>query len=94
MCGLIDAYINVLFTGRHSPHNKTGYLPSQYISEFIKQKEFDGVSYLSSLSKSGNNIALFDPEVVEFKTTEVYKIQEVDYKYYDVNNESEHNTFE
>ena len=90
---LFEISINGLFTSRHSPHNKIGYLPSQYIAEFIKQNNFDGISYLSSLSKSGNNIALFDTDDIEFKTTEVYKIQDVVYKYFDLNNDSEHNTF-
>lgn len=90
---LFEISVNSLFSGRHSPENRTGYLPSQYFSEFLKKENFDGISYLSSLAKHGNNIALFDSTSVEFKKTEVYKIKEVEYKYFNVNYESEHDTF-
>lgn len=36
------------------------YIPSQYLCEFIKSQGYDGVLYLSSVSK-GENLALFDP---------------------------------
>ncbi len=36
------------------------YLPSQYLCEFIKKSDYDGVIYRSSVS-NGINLALFDP---------------------------------
>lgn len=90
---LFEISVNSLFTGRHSPQNRIGYLPSQYLSEYIKKEGFDGISYLSSLTKRGNNIAFFYPDLVEFHKTEVFKIQEVEYKYFNVNNKSENDTF-
>ncbi|MDR1829672.1 MAG: RES family NAD+ phosphorylase [Candidatus Fibromonas sp.] len=36
------------------------YYATQYISEFLKHLEFDGIKYKSSLEKGGLNIVLFD----------------------------------
>lgn len=90
---LFEISVNSLFTGRHTPQNRIGYLPSQYLAEYIKRKGFHGISYVSSLAKRGNNIALFYPELVQFQKTEVFKVQEVEYKYFNVNGESELDTF-
>ena len=38
------------------------YLPTQYLCEFIKNENYDGVVY-KSLNNGGMNIALFNPEV-------------------------------
>lgn len=54
------------------------YLPTQYISEFVKSQDYDGVGYESTLRRGGYNIALFDESLVEcinVKTVEVTKIQ-------------------
>ena len=40
--------------------NSNNYFTTQYISEFIKKQEFDGIKYKSSLHKGGSNIVLFD----------------------------------
>lgn len=51
----------------------TGYIPSQYLCEFIKKCGFDGVAYGSSLS-DGMNIALFRPEAAEGRVISEHKI--------------------
>ncbi len=90
---LFELSVNGLFTGRHSPQSKTGYLPSQYIAEYLKNKNIKGIGYRSSLSKKGNNLALFNPSSVEFSSLDVFKIQDVKYKYFNLNNEfCSHNT--
>lgn len=53
------------------------YLPTQYISEFIKSQGYDGVEYASTLREGGYNLAVFDEslfECVGVKTVEVTKI--------------------
>jgi len=36
------------------------YLPTQYISEFIKSQGYRGVKYISTMNKEGYNLAIFD----------------------------------
>lgn len=46
------------------------YLPTQYISDFIKSLGYDGIKYKSTLNPEGYNLAIFDInsfEVVEVK---------------------------
>ena len=56
------------------------YLPTQYISEFVKSQGYDGVEFESTLKKGGINIALFDESLVEcicVKTIEVINVEYV-----------------
>lgn len=53
------------------------YIPTQYISEFIKSLGFDGVEYQSSLNSKGYNIAIFNPEKLECFKTNVYEIKDI-----------------
>ena len=41
------------------------YLPTQYISEFIKNEGYDGVAYRSTIKNEGYNYALFNEKLVE-----------------------------
>jgi hypothetical protein len=52
------------------------YIPSQYLCEFIKKSNFDGVVYRSSVSE-GFNLALFDPGKAEGRTVSVYEVVKV-----------------
>lgn len=54
------------------------YIPTQYISEFIKSLGFDGVEYQSSLNSKGYNIAIFKPEKLECFKTNVYEIKNIE----------------
>lgn len=54
------------------------YLPTQYISEFVKSQGYDGVEFESTLHEEGLNLALFDESKVDcisVKTVEITKIQ-------------------
>ncbi len=51
------------------------YIPTQYISEFIKSLGFDGVEYQSSLFAEGYNLAIFNPDKLECINTKVYEIE-------------------
>lgn len=53
------------------------YIPTQYISEFIKSLGFDGVEYQSSLNSEGYNIAIFKPEKLKCFKTNVYEIKDI-----------------
>lgn len=53
------------------------YIPTQYISEFIKSLGFDGVEYQSSLKSEGYNIAVFNSEKLECFKTNVYEIKDI-----------------
>jgi len=55
------------------------YLPTQYLSEFIKSLGYDGVKFQSSLYSKGFNLAIFNPSKFELNKSEVYEIQNIDY---------------
>lgn len=55
------------------------YIPTQYISEFIKSLGFDGVEYQSSLYSDGYNLAIFNPEKLDCRTTQVYEIENIEF---------------
>ena len=65
--------------------NYENYYATQYISEFIKSKGFDGIEYKSSLRKGGTNIVLFDvskddnsnPINYEIVGTNLYRVSNV-----------------
>lgn len=52
------------------------YTPSQYLCEFVKSRNFDGVLYRSSVS-DGVNLALFDPDRVEALRVDTYRVDRV-----------------
>ena len=52
------------------------YTPSQYLCEFIKKCEYNGVIYRSSVS-DGMNLALFDPALAEPGTVIRYRVTRV-----------------
>jgi len=53
------------------------YLPTQYLSEFIKSIGFNGVEYQSSLYSNGYNLAIFTPEKFECIDTKIYEIEKL-----------------
>ena len=57
------------------------YIPTQYISEFIKSLGFDGVEYQSSLNADGHNIAIFNPKKFECIGTKTYDITNIKLEY-------------
>ncbi len=57
------------------------YLPTQYLSEFIKSVGFEGVEFQSSLYKEGYNLAIFRPENFECISVEVYEIKSLELKH-------------
>ncbi len=61
------------------------YLPTQYLSEFIKSIGFDGIEYQSSLYFTGYNLAVFNPKIFECIETKVYEIKKLNLEYKELN---------
>lgn len=57
------------------------YLPTQYISDFIKSKGYQGIEYKSTMHEDGRNLAIFDEQKVECIDVSVVKIKEISYKH-------------
>lgn len=55
------------------------YLPTQYICEFIKSSNFDGVVYKSSLNPMGYNIAIFNSDKFDCIGCEIHEINAIKY---------------
>lgn len=57
--------------------NELDYLPTQYLSEFIKSLGYDGIVYRSSLNPNGYNVAIFHPDKLICTDSYVHEIQGV-----------------
>lgn len=57
------------------------YLPTQYISDYIKSAGFAGIEYKSTMCKKGVNFAIFDETLFECIGTESYDIDSLTYGY-------------
>jgi len=57
------------------------YLPTQYITEFIKSKGYSGVEFTSTMETGGNNIAVFDENLFEFVAVHDVEIKKIEYLY-------------
>lgn len=55
------------------------YLPTQYISDFVKHLGYDGIKYKSTLSPNGNNFAIFNEKKFNCNKVDVYHINELKY---------------
>jgi len=56
------------------------YLPTQFISEYIKSQGYDGAEYASTMTTDGYNIAVFDETLFKCIGTRVYEIADLSYK--------------
>ncbi len=66
---------------RRRSDNELDYLPTQYLSEFVKSLGFDGVEFQSSLYPLGYNLAIFNPEKFECIKVEVFDIEKIDLRH-------------
>lgn len=61
------------------------YVPTQYIVDFIKSiehngaQEYDGIEYNSTTNPGGFNLAIFDPDLFECISVDVYDIEKLQY---------------
>mgnify|MGYP001156591331 CR=1 FL=1 len=53
------------------------YLPTQYLSEFIKSIGYDGIEFQSSLHPDGYNLAIFNPDKFKCIRTNIYEIESI-----------------
>lgn len=61
------------------------YLPSQYISDYIKSLGYDGICYRSTLNKNGVNYAIFDSKKFECIEVKLIHIKSVEYEMNTIN---------
>ena len=61
------------------------YLPTQFITEFIKSKGYAGVSYTSTMGTGGVNIAAFDEAMFECIAVHVVEVKGIEYSFDKVN---------
>lgn len=61
--------------------NHLDYLPTQYISDYIRSKGFDGIEYISTMSKKGVNLAVFDKAKLKCTAVSVYDVTSISYDY-------------
>lgn len=64
--------------------NELDYLPTQYLTEFIKSLGYDGVEYKSSLNPDGYNIAAFTPSKFVCKKSYVKEVHEITFQHRDI----------
>ena len=57
------------------------YLPTQYITEFIKSNGYAGVEYASTMKTGGSNIAVFDENLLECISVKNVEIEKIKYDY-------------
>jgi len=56
------------------------YLPTQFIAEFIKSQDYDGVEYASTMSEHSYNLAMFDKASFKCENTYVCEISKLLYE--------------
>ncbi|WP_455611515.1 RES family NAD+ phosphorylase [Cloacibacillus porcorum] len=61
--------------------NLLDYLPTQYISDYIRSKGYDGIEYISTMCRKGANLAVFVPELFKCIGTSVYDVKSISYSY-------------
>lgn len=57
------------------------YLPTQYVSDYIKSKGFDGIEYISTMCPEGVNLAIFNEGLFSCINTTVYDVKSLTYSY-------------
>ena len=53
------------------------YIPTQYLSEYIKSMGYNGVEYKSSIYSDGYNLAIFNPEKFKCIKVSVHEIKSI-----------------
>lgn len=75
-----SAFLNFMRVEISRPYNSDTapleYIPTQYLTEYIKHLGYDGVLYSSSVSK-GTNLVIFDQEKMECTETKLFEITDI-----------------
>lgn len=61
--------------------SRLDYLPTQYVSDYIKSQGFDGIEYISTMCPDGYNLAIFDETLFKCVNTAVYDVRSLAYSY-------------
>lgn len=61
--------------------NRLEYLPTQYICDFIKTLNYDGIKYKSSMNTEGYNLAIFSGDLFKCIDVKTYDIESINYRY-------------
>lgn len=76
--------ISTLFSTPYAPDDtELEYISTQYIAEFIKNKDFDGVKYRSAMNDNGWNICIFTPSNFDVSISKEIKITGIKYDWED-----------
>jgi len=57
--------------------DKKSYIPLQYIAEFIKTLEFEGIKFNSSLDQTGRNITIFNYDKCQAIGSKLYEVKDI-----------------
>jgi hypothetical protein len=57
------------------------YVPTQYISDLIKSKGYDGIMYESTMDKDGINLAIFDEDCFICESVSVFDVNALTYNF-------------
>lgn len=57
------------------------YVPTQYISDFIKALGFDGIEYISTMHSEGVNVAFFDVDSLNCINVETHRVNTIAYSH-------------
>lgn len=74
--------------------NSEGYIPTQYITEYIKHKGWDGIVYMSLQAYGGINVALFDERKVDFVRSKVFQTHSIKYNIMEIAGKGEAGTLQ
>lgn len=72
--------ISFMFSVPHHPEDSLSYVPTQYLSEVIKNAGYDGIRYPSALNSGGWNLALFDTKAAEYRSRKKVRVTDVKYQ--------------
>lgn len=65
----------------NTDNNETFYHITQHMSHMLQEQGYDGIMYKSALKKNKNNVLLFDETVVDFISSEITEINDVNVFY-------------
>jgi RES domain-containing protein len=78
---LFDVFAEDLGTPLDRGDDTSTYLPSQSLTDAVRDAGFDGIRYPSAMQRGESNIVLFDPVNVEFIRSKLVEITEVVIKF-------------
>ncbi|WRP05655.1 RES domain-containing protein [Rossellomorea aquimaris] len=77
---LLTYFSEELSTPVEPDKSESEYLPTQYITELIKSKGYDGILFKSAMGK-GFNVVIFNNNKVKVKDTRILKVNNIAYEY-------------